>query len=391
MGNNNNYPEKLDPYEVLKIPYNASIGETKIAFKAQLVNTNKPSTCLAYDMICNEKNYIKHKNKYKVKNKDQFYYAHVGGFDELKSIINKNPSLINEKDNLGRSLLYLAARNGYINICEYLLRNGANVNQKQNTGSTPLHGASYYGNLLVVRLLLEYGAQTNIKNIYSNYPENESSLPLIVHNIKKHKGDIINILYESLIDKSLSIGMKILKKNGIVVGKKIIRNKSLLGMSYIKNNWILCWHGTRYDALESIMKFGLLAPGARLENGVELEPQKNHIGSHLPMDNFSDWAKAIFVSPSILYALDSCYSQNIESEGENWSILVETKVRPESYHPHASTVSTYQLSKYDPVNIEYRIEKSEDVIPTSIVFVRYSYIENYKNYLDLTSLFKDFN
>lgn len=162
-------------------------------------------------------------------------------------------------------------------------------------------------------------------------------------------------------------------------------------MSYIKNNWILCWHGTRYDALESIMKFGLLAPGARLENGVELEPQKNHIGSHLPMDNFSDWAKAIFVSPSILYALDSCYSQNIESEGENWSILVETKVRPESYHPHASTVSTYQLSKYDPVNIEYRIEKSEDVIPTSIVFVRYSYIENYKNYLDLTSLFKDFN
>ena len=184
--------------------------------------------------------------------------------------------------------------------------------------------------------------------------------------------------------------MKILKKDEIVVGKKILRNKSLLGMSNIKNDWILCWHGTRYDALESIMKFGLLTPGDKLENGVELQPQENHIGSHNSMGGFKDWAKAVFVSPSILYALDSCYSQSIESGGEKWNILVETKVKPNSYHSHTSTVNTYQLSKYDPVNIEYRIEKSEDVIPISIIFVRYSYIENNKKNLDLTSLFKNF-
>ena len=83
--------------------------------------------------------------------------------------------------NLGRTLLYLAARNGYSN--EYLLRKGAKVNEKQNTGSTPLHGASFYGNELVVKLLLQYGAQTDIKNIYSNYPENESSTSLIKDNI----------------------------------------------------------------------------------------------------------------------------------------------------------------------------------------------------------------
>ena len=238
--------------------------------------------------------------------------------------------------------------------------------------------------------MLEYGAQANIKNIYSNYPENESNIPFIVENIKKHKVDIINILYESLIDKSLSFGMKILKKNEIVIGKKILRNKNLKGMTNIKDNWIFCWHGTKFDALESIMKHGLLAPGSKLESGVELEPQKNHIGSHQSMDNFDDWAKAIFVSPSILYALDPCYSQKIDSGGEKWSVLVEVKVRPNSYHQHVSTVSSYQSSKYDPKYIEYRIEKSENAIPTSIVFVRYSYIENNKDVLDITSLFKDF-
>ena len=384
----NKYPEELDPYQVLKIPYNASHNQTKIAFKVQLVNTNKSSTCLAYDMICNKNNYIRQNNIYKVKNRDQFYYAHVGGFDELKSFIDKNPSLINKTDNLGRSLLYLAARNGYMNICEYLLRNGANVNQRQNTGSTPLHGASYYGNLLVVKLLLEYGAQTDIKNYYSNYPENESKIPLIVDNIKKYKGDIINILYESLINKSLSIGMKILKKNEIVVGKKVIRNNNLKGMSLIKDDWILCWHGTRYDALESIMKFGLLVPGSKLENGAELEPQKNHIARYDPVGNFNDWARAIFVSPSILYALDNCYSEEIESGGEQWNILVETKVK--SYHSHVSTVSSYQPSKYDPKYVEFRIENPKNVIVSSIVFVRYSFIKNNKNYLDVTSLFKEF-
>lgn len=391
MGNYNYYPEELDPYQVLKIPYNASHDQTKNAFKAQLVNTNKPFTCLAYDMICNKNNYFQtYINIYRVKNKDQFYYAHVGGFYELKSIIDENPPLINQKDNLGRTLLYLAARNGYFNICKYLLRKGAKVNEKQNTGSTPLHGASFYGNELVVKLLLQYGAQTDIKNIYSNYPENESSTSLIKDNILMFKGDIINILYNNLEERSLSNGMKILKKKEIVVGKKILRNKNLKGMSYIKDDWILCWHGTQYNALESIMEYGLLVPGMKLKTGVDLEPKNNHIGRYQPVDEFNDWAKAIFVSPSILYALDPCYSGTIDSEGEKWNILVETKVKPNSYYPHISTVNGYQRSKNEPENIEYRIQSSEDVIVTSIVFVRGSYIANNRNYLELTSSFKNF-
>ena len=161
-------------------------------------------------------------------------------------------------------------------------------------------------------------------------------------------------------------------------------------MSDIKDDWILCWHGTQYNALESIMEYGLLVPGMKLKTGVDLEPKNNHIGRFQPVDEFNDWAKAIFVSPSILYALDPCYSGTIDSEGEKWNILVETKVKPNSYYSHISTVNGYQPSKNEPEYIEYRIKSSEDVIVTSIIFVRCSYIENNRDYLDLTSSFKNF-
>ena len=67
------YPEILEPYKVLKIPYNASINETKLSFRLQLSNTNRSSTCLAYEMICNKTNFIKiDDTKYKVKKRTNF-------------------------------------------------------------------------------------------------------------------------------------------------------------------------------------------------------------------------------------------------------------------------------------------------------------------------------
>ena len=384
------YPDELDPYKILKISYNATPKETKLAFRTNLVNTNRPSTCLAYDMICNSSNYIKKNNIYKVKTKDQFYYVHVGGLEELKIFIENNPSLINKKDNLGRSLLYLASRNGYIDICNYLLQKGAKLNETQNTGSTPLHGASYYGNELVVQLLLQYGANTKIKNNFSNFAMDESKIPSISNNIKKYGDDIINILLNKLNSNNLSNGMRILKKQGIIIGKKILRNRNIQDMSYIKNDWILCWHGTQYNALESIMEKGLIVPGNKLKNGVELEPKENHISRFKPVDKIEDWAKAIFVSPSIFYALDPCYSKNIDSEGEKWGILIETRVKPNSYYERGSTVKKYTLSLNEPENVEYRIPSEQDVIVTSIVFVRRSYIEKNRNYLSISAIFREF-
>ena len=196
---------------------------------------------------------------------------------------------------------------------------------------------------------------------------------------------MINILLKKLNDNNLSHGMRILKKKGLVVGKKILRN-----ISNTHSDWILCWHGTHYNELESIVENGLIAAGTKLKSGIELEPRDNHISRYKPVNEIKDWAQAIFVSPSILYALDTCYSERIESEGESWGILIETKVRPNSYFARESTVKSYKISENEPKNVEYRIESPEDVVATSIVFARCSYIYNNKNYLDLSSTFKDF-
>ena len=124
-----------------------------------MFNINKSirvKACLAYDILCNKNNYIQKGNEYKVKKKDYFYYVLVGDLDNLKKEIEKNKNLLTEKDSLGRTLLYLAARNGYYNICDYLLKNGSNVNATQKDVSTPLHGEAYYDQEIIVQLLLEY-------------------------------------------------------------------------------------------------------------------------------------------------------------------------------------------------------------------------------------------
>ena len=196
---------------------------------------------------------------------------------------------------------------------------------------------------------------------------------------------MINILLKKLDNNKLSHGMRLLKKQNKVIGKKILRN-----VSNYHSDWILCWHGTHYNALYSIMENGLIAAGTKLKSGLELEPKANHISRYYPVDEIEDWAKAIFVSPSILYAFDTCYSERIYSEGEKWGILIETKVRPNSYFARGSTVKRYKMSENEPLNVEYRIPSVEDVEVLSIVFARCSYIENNKNYLNISSTFKNF-
>ena len=149
-------------------------------------------------------------------------------------------------------------------------------------------------------------------------------------------------------------------------------------------------HGTHYNALYSIMENGLIAAGSKLKSGLELEPKDNHISRYMPVNEIEDWAKAIFVSPSILYAFDACYSERIYSEGERWGILIETKVRPYSYFAGGSTVKNYKLSENEPQDVEYRVPSSQDVVVLSIVFARCSYIDNHKNYLNISSAFKNF-
>ena len=63
------------------------------------------------------KNILK-KEIYLGQKKDHFYCVVVGDLYTLKRLVNQNKKILLEKDDLQRSLLYLAARNGFFNICE---------------------------------------------------------------------------------------------------------------------------------------------------------------------------------------------------------------------------------------------------------------------------------
>ena len=64
----------------------------------------------------------------------------------------------------------------------------------------------------------------------------------------------------------------LVKYHNMVIGKKILRNDIFLpdDIDYIRKNWVVGWHGTKFEFLESIMKHGLYPSGTKLENGFEI-------------------------------------------------------------------------------------------------------------------------
>ena len=155
---NSKYPEMLNPYQILNLqPNHCNLQLAKNAFKIKMEGNENPSIRLAYDMLVNPDDYNQIDYvTYCIKQKDIFYYAHVGGLEEIKYYIGQNKNYLYLKDNLGRTIFYLAARNGYYSLCKFLLEQGANINDSQLHGSTPLQSAIFYGHYSIVQLINKY-------------------------------------------------------------------------------------------------------------------------------------------------------------------------------------------------------------------------------------------
>ena len=154
---------------------------------------------------------------------------------------------------------------------------------------------------------------------------------------------IIDSLYKELLKGEIVEKMIDIKKNNEIIGKKLIRRKSLINRKGI-DNWEKVYHGTRFVSIEFILNYGL-------HNFCE--PLNNHIHLGVKKDNIEDWASAIFVSPSIFYA--SKYSEIINYKNEEWFIIIEARIKPESFSIHESTIYGYQFKKDEPRKVEYRI------------------------------------
>ena len=398
---NKRFVDSIDPYSFLNITSNSSHYEVKQAYM-KLANEpdriTRCKACLSYDIICNKNKYIKKGNVYTVKNKDCFYYTVIGDLNSLKNEIENNKYLLNEKDDLERSLLYLSARNGYFDLTEYLLKKGININEVQRDNSTALHGAAFYGQELVIQLLLEHGINTKIRNNFGSTADEETKTNKIKQLILECNDNKIMNFFQDLYKKGLVSNMVPIKskENGKLIAQKLIVSQRFLPNNWkkMKNNLLPAWHGTKFEFLESIIRNGLKPSGTKLDNGKVINTLPGHYSLDETIGGIKNWARAIFVSPSIFYAAHACYAERIMSGNERWAVLVETRIKKNCFTSHNSTVLRDKPISGEPVDVEYRIEvKSDDDLifrvssekncyVTSITFILIDFLENVTNYYE---------
>jgi cyclase len=82
-----------------------------------------------------------------------------GDLEQVKTLLEKNPELLNIKDNNGNTLLHHAVDKGHKEIIELLIAKGADINAKNGMGYTPLDWVMDGGNSEIVELLKSKGAQ----------------------------------------------------------------------------------------------------------------------------------------------------------------------------------------------------------------------------------------
>ena len=116
--------------------------------------------------------------------------------EELKSLINEFPSLADENDEVGMTLLMSAAESGNLEAVEMLLDMGSDPHRCETVyGDSALLIASKKGYELVVRALFARGADPEVRNKFGNTP--------LIAAVKEKKNKVIERLvnYGVLLDR----------------------------------------------------------------------------------------------------------------------------------------------------------------------------------------------
>ena len=367
----NNNCEIINPFKILGISENEKIYYTHIEdYEKKIKNVGYFLSCFILD---NKERYSRIDNNFLI-NKDAFYYVIKNDLNNLKKLYEENKFILAQKDNIKRTLLHYSVIGRNYEISEFLLKNGINYDEPDDSEGRSSATALYYADQKHRELLKKFGAKIEEYNLSNNLRG--------INSIKSNDINIIDTLYEDLLKKQIVEKMIDIKKNDEVIGKKLIRNKNLMLYKEIVN-FEKVYHGTRFVSIEFILNFGLHNFG---------EPLENHIHLGLKNDNIDDWANAIFVSPSIFYA--SKYSELISYKNEEWLILIEARIKPDSFSIHESTIYGYQFKINEPKNVEYRIKCSpiikplyehtifegSDIIVTSLILIKKKFLDNIKDY-----------
>ncbi|KAJ3207820.1 hypothetical protein HDU67_007205 [Dinochytrium kinnereticum] len=100
-----------------------------------------------------------------------FDWAAEGDVAKMRGILLKNPNLIQQRDESGRSPLHWASDRGHLDLVKYLVESKAEVNLGDDEGLTALHNAAVSGHIHIASVLLEAGADPEMKDLDGMTPE----------------------------------------------------------------------------------------------------------------------------------------------------------------------------------------------------------------------------
>jgi len=96
--------------------------------------------------------------------------AKQGNLDKVRSLVDKDPALVEAKDKGGQTPLHWAAFSGNLDLVRFLLDKGAAVDAKNGRGLTPLAFAVAQSRIKAGGLLIERGADVNVRNALNMTP-----------------------------------------------------------------------------------------------------------------------------------------------------------------------------------------------------------------------------
>ncbi|XP_013386278.1 M-phase phosphoprotein 8 isoform X6 [Lingula anatina] len=130
-----------------------------------------------------------------ISNSDLKHAVKEGMYERVRKALNSQKQYnLEQPDQMGMTLVMLAAAKGFDDLVELLVINGANMNAKAKTGNTPLMFAAENGHLCTVAVLLALGAHINIQN--------GSQETALIKATKKGHNQIVKMLLENGADFS---------------------------------------------------------------------------------------------------------------------------------------------------------------------------------------------
>ena len=130
------------------------------------------------------------------------------------------------------------------------------------------------------------------------------------------------------------------------------------------------YHGTNIRVIQSILLDGLVVPGTVVSSGIRVSPPSNHFARDGTFFHVTNFADAVFLSPSIHYSSDRTYATPF-SDGDRQLIpVLECSVRSGSYDVYPSTLEKYTVQPDENIDaMEWRIKDPANIEINAVLFI----------------------